>query len=211
MCAQHRSLSVRSTILGGELFRRPNTGSGMPAVNDMTAAIIQLSDYQSRRTLPDHHRRMEEARAIIKDAIARTITEDYAGLPIVTVSLAIAEANSALDEDGSFADAVEASSVVLRQAMAEAAITVLHAPLWEMGYLKAASSRVVAAVLRERWTAEHRPAEDYHYALCRARRIIDGGGCINIALYQALGDPGGECGVTTRRKSNGKKWKLAPN
>jgi hypothetical protein len=152
-------------------------------------AVIQLSDYRPRRPLPDHHQRMEEAREILRDAIARTITEDYAGLPIVTVSLAIAEANRVLAEEGSFADAVEASAAVLRRAMADIGRC---AALWEMRYLKAARFKVVSAVLRERWTAEHRPAEDYHYAVCRARRVIDGGGCISIALYQALGDPGGE-------------------
>jgi hypothetical protein len=155
----------------------------------IVGAIVQLSDYRARRVLPDHDARMERGREIIREAITRTIIEDYASLPIVTVSLAIAEAGRALDENGTFADAVEASAIVLRRAMVEAVgVGRIRPLLFEVAYLKAVRFKVVAAVLRERWVRDHRAPEDYHYALCRARRATRGGGCIDVALYQALGD-----------------------
>lgn len=162
----------------------------------MNAAIVDLREYRSRHTEPNREARLRRSREIIKEAIIRTLVEDYTGLPLVTIAAAIADVVKVLDDGGSLADAVESSAIILRQARTQSSPvnnpTIIQPFLWELKYLKNARFRVAAALICDHWRRYGLPRDDYEGAIRRARRIIDGGGTIATALYQAIGkDPGG--------------------
>jgi hypothetical protein len=149
---------------------------------DTMAAVIQLSEYRAHRLLPEHHPLMEEGRAIITDAMTQMIMEDFSGLPIAVRAMAINAVIKAMkDDSGCFATSFEAAVNVLRPAMNDAK----RPFLWEFGLLKSSRLRIVELTLRKRCTVG-----EYEAALGKARRVIHGGGCISVALYQALGEGG---------------------
>ncbi len=143
----------------------------------MTAAVIQLSDYRAKQLLPEHSPLMEEGRALIVDALTRLIMEDFASLPLPTITLAIQECSRVMHDGGCFIDAFEAAADVLRRALRGSPF------LWEVALLKKARMAVVEAVIRKRLQAA-----EYQEALMRAKRVVQGGGCISVAIYQAIGD-----------------------
>ncbi len=143
----------------------------------MTAAVIQLSDYRAKQLLPEHSPLMEEGRALIVDALSQLIMEDFASLPLPTITLSIQECSRVMHNGGCFMDAFEAAADVLRRALRGSPF------LWEVGFLKKARMAIVAAVLRKRL-----PAAEYQDALMRAQRVVNGGGCISVAIYQAMGE-----------------------
>jgi hypothetical protein len=83
----------------------------------MTAAAIQLSDYRAKQLLPEHSPLMEEGRTLIVDAISQIIMEDFASLPLPTVTLAIQECSRVMHSGGCFVDAFQAAADVLRRAL----------------------------------------------------------------------------------------------
>lgn len=155
----------------------------------MTAAVINLNTYRQRRQPPATNT-PRDGREIIKDAIRQTLMEDFGTLPLSTIACAIQESARVIDTGGTFAEAVEASCLVIRTgyigAVPGSFAKLLSA---ECAFLRKSRLNVVAGVLRTRGLKGF----EYHQAMVIARRIIDGGGTITIALYQALGDgaPGG--------------------
>jgi len=141
-----------------------------------TAAVIQLSNYRARQLLPEHDPIMEDARALIVDAMTKVIMEDYAALPLATTTLAIQECSRVMYDGGCFLKAFEAAADVLRRNLPDKPF------LWEFGFLKRARMAIVEAEVRRR-----KPV-DLHQALAMARRVIHGGGCIQVAIYHALGE-----------------------
>ncbi len=141
------------------------------------AAVIQLSDYRAKQLLPEHSPLMEEGRALIVDALSQLIMEDFASLPLPTITLAIQECSRVMHNGGCFMDAFEAAADVLRRALRGSPF------LWEVALLKKARMAVVEAVIRKRL-----PAAEYQNALMRAQRVVNGGGCISVAIYQAMGE-----------------------
>ena len=143
----------------------------------MTAAVIQLSDYRAKQLLPEHSPLMEEGRALIVDAISQLIMEDFASLPLPTITLAIQECSRVMHNGGCFIDAFQAASDVLRRALQGSPF------LWELALLRKARIAVVESVIRKRL-----PAAEYQESLMRAKRVVQGGGCISVAIYQAMGE-----------------------
>lgn len=145
------------------------------------AAIVDLCEYRlSHRFRP--HDTNTRSLDIVREGITRTIMDDYAGLPIPAITLAINEVTLVLcDKHGSFTDAVEAAALVLRP-------YVESCFLWELKFLKCARFRVVERTLRHCIEEGTLTFEEFEHAIERAHRVIDGGASITIALCQALGD-----------------------
>lgn len=155
----------------------------------MTAAVINLDTYRQRRQLPATAIQ-RSGREIIKEAIRQTLMEDFATLPISTLCAAAQEAAHVVDTGGTFAEAVEAACLVIRTgAIGSVPGSFARLLSAECAFLRKARLNVVAGVLRARGLKGF----EYHQAMVIARRIVEGGGTITTALYQALGDdtPGG--------------------
>lgn len=125
-------------------------------------------------------------RATLLDAIAQAVMQDYATCPWPVIQDAIASAGEALTEGGSFFDAIEASeSVILAYHNIDGNLQLTNAIAKQRRRRQAAFFDQAARVIRDRLRNRH---TDVHYALARARRVIEGGGTINAALCHALGD-----------------------
>ena len=145
------------------------------------AAIVDLCEYRlSHRFRP--HDTNARSLDIVREGVTRSIMEDYAGLPIVAITLAINEVNRVLcEKSGSFSDAVEAAALVMRP-------YVSGCFLWELRLLKSARFRVVEQTLRHCIEEGTLTFEEFEDAIRKAHRLIDGGAGITIALCQVLGD-----------------------
>ena len=145
------------------------------------AAIVDLCEYRlSHRFRP--HDKNARSLDIVREGVTRSIMEDYAGLPIVAITLAINEVNRVLcEKNGSFCDAVEAAALVMRP-------YVSGCFLWELRLLKSARFRVVEQTLRHCIEEGTLTFEEFEDAIRKAHRLIDGGAGITVALCQVLGD-----------------------
>ena len=145
------------------------------------AAIVDLCEYRlSHRFRP--HDTNAKSLDIVREGVTRSIMDDYAGLPIVAITLAINEVNRVLcEKNGSFCDAVEAAALVMRP-------YVSGCFLWELRFLKCARFRVVEQTLRHCIEEGTLTFEQFEDAIRKAHRLIDGGAGITVALCQVLGD-----------------------
>ena len=144
-------------------------------------AIVDLCEYRlSHRFRP--HDTNARSLDIVREGVTRSIMEDYAGLPIVAITLAINEVNRVLcEKNGSFCDAVEAAALVMRPYISGCF-------LWELRLLKCARFRVVEQTLRYYVEEGSITFEELEEAIRKAHTLIDGGGCITPTLYQVLGE-----------------------
>ena len=145
------------------------------------AAIVDLCEYRlSHRFRP--HDTNARSLDIVREGVTRSIMDDYAGLPIVAITLAINEVNRVLcEKNGSFSDAVEAAALVMRPYVAGCF-------MWELRLLKSARFRVVEQTLRHCIEDGTLTFEQFEEAIRKAHTLIDGGAGITIALCQVLGD-----------------------
>lgn len=120
------------------------------------------------------------------DTIAQTVMQDYAACPWPVIQDAIARADEALNNGESFFEAVEAAeNVVLAHHQRGGNPLLADALAKQRRRRQDAFFHQAARVIRDRLKNRH---VDVHYALARARRVIEGGGTINAALHHALGD-----------------------
>lgn len=125
-------------------------------------------------------------RATLLEAIAQTVTQDYAACPWPVIQDAIACADEALNNGESFFVAVEAAeNVVLAHHQHGGNPILAQALAMQRRRRQDAFFHQAARVIRDRLKNRY---VDVHYALARARRVIEGGGTINAALHHALGD-----------------------
>lgn len=122
----------------------------------------------------------------IKGQIAQAIMEDYGDWPWPVVKQAIEAAGDRIDRDGTLLDAIEASEqVFLDHRAAEAGKRNLIAQRRQhrREALFRQAARAINGRLHSKGQWLHR-----HYALLRARRVIERGGTISAALRDALGE-----------------------
>lgn len=113
-------------------------------------------------------------RAIVHSATAQSVMEQYADRPWPVVDDAIRVAHEALDGGATILQAL---------AVAEQCIS-RHKPSCLRERHNNAFFAMAARQIRDR--LRNRPQVNYHRALIRARRIIEGGGSVGLAIYHAL-------------------------
>jgi len=152
----------------------------------MTATIIDFESIRARTPRAESVVPTVTFRDRVKHDIAQVVMEDYSDWPWPIVQQAIAAAAACLDADGTLLDAVEASEQIFLD----------HHPI-ESGkrdlvaqrrqHRRAALFRQAARTIDERLRGTGKWLQR-HYALVRARRVIDRGGTIGAALRAALGE-----------------------
>ncbi len=129
-----------------------------------------------------------KTRDLLMETISNVIVTDYAALPWTIIDEALRAASEALDAHGTFLDAVVACEHVLLTSHPGAQgrnHRLLEAIAKRRERRQQAFFSLAARIIEARLPAH---GEHKHYALLRARRVIEGGGTINAALYHALGD-----------------------
>lgn len=125
-------------------------------------------------------------RAALLDTIAQVLMHDNADSPWEVIHEAICAAGEALHGGGSFLDAVDA---------AENTLLAHHVACGNRPPAETTNAQrrerqdalfQIAACIIEHKLKEH--TWNKHYALARARRVIEGGGTVGAALHHALGD-----------------------
>lgn len=133
---------------------------------------------------PTDNAHLSTLRATLLDTIAQVLMDDCADLPWEVIHEAICAAGEALSGGGSFLDAVEASEDTILAHHSgnrpiNAAITLRRRERQDAFFQLAA--RIIEDRLKNQtWNK--------HYALARARRVIESGGTVGAALHHALGD-----------------------
>ena len=125
-------------------------------------------------------------RAMILDAIAQGLMADFACWPWVIVDEAIRKAAESLDAGGSFLDAIEASEQIMLNHKTETTGSGQRLKL--ILQRRERRQQVHFCMAARIINRKINNALQRHHALLRARRIIEGGGSINAALYGALGN-----------------------
>lgn len=149
----------------------------------MSATILPFHKPDSRPVITQRMANSMQAR--ILDDIAQVVLQDYAAWPYVVADEAIRAASEVLASGGSFLDAVEAAeNIVISHSPAETR-QLTASLLKRRARRQEAFFNLAARVIEDRLQAK---PWDKHYALTRARRVIEGGGTINAALCHALGD-----------------------
>jgi len=129
-----------------------------------------------------------KTRDTLLEAISNVVITDYAYLPWAIIEEALRAASDALDAGGMFLDAIVACDQVLltsRPGQHGNNHRLLEAIAKRRERRQQAFFNLAARIIDAR-LQDH--SEHKHYALLRARRVIEGGGTINAALYHALGD-----------------------
>lgn len=125
-------------------------------------------------------------RATLLDSIAQVLMDDCADSPWWVVSEAIFAAGESLSGGGSFLDAVEAAEKVI---LAHHTARGNRAPIKNITanrrQRQEAFFQLAARIIEDRLKDQ---TWNKHYALARARRVIEGGGTVGAALHHALGD-----------------------
>ncbi len=152
----------------------------------MTAIIIDLESVRRRTPRAEPVAPATAFRDRVKHDIAQVVMEDYSDWPWPIVQQAIAAAAARLDADGTFLDAVEtAEQVFLDHRAAESGKRDLV--VQRRQHRREAFFRQAARTIDDRLRGTGKWLQR-HYALVRARRVIDRGGTIGAALRAALGE-----------------------
>lgn len=144
----------------------------------MSAVILPFK----RAALPEHRLSLH---GLLLDTIAQSLMADYGNVTWPAVDDAIRAAGEALSGGGSFLDALDASEKIILAHAAGGNAQILAALSAERQQRQAAFFAMAARMIEDR--LQQQPW-DKHYALSRARRVIEGGGTIGAALHHALGD-----------------------
>lgn len=132
-------------------------------------------------------------RDAIKDVLSQEAMREYASAPIEALTQAIEASNRIIDAGGTFMEAMEAIEAIVQDHQRIKAVAIeeeRNAKLIEVfhrrrGRLTDAMLSLVNRHIRDRLT--HRTEMDIHYAILRARRVLEGGGTLGCALYHAIG------------------------
>lgn len=131
---------------------------------------------------PAENAHLSTLRATLLDTITQVLMDDCADLPWEIIHEATCAAGEALSAGGSFLDAVEASENTI---LATGNRPIPAAITLRRHQRQAAFFQLAARIIDDRLKTK---TWNKHYALARARRIIEGGGTIGAALHHALGD-----------------------
>lgn len=147
-------------------------------------AVILPFKRQSQHVVSTAH--LPALRATLLDTIAQVLMDDYADSPWEVIHEAICAAGEALSDGGSFLDAVEASeNIILAHHVAHGNRPMAEAITSQRRQRQDAFFHLAALIIDDRLKDQ---TWNKHYALARARRIIEGGGTVGSALHHALGD-----------------------
>ncbi len=149
----------------------------------MPATVIDLNQFRRRAGLAAVTTSFRDQ---AKEKIAQVIMQDYSDWPWPVVEQAIAAAKVSLDTDGTFLDAIEASEQVFvdnRRRTDHGRLALLEE---RRKHRRDAFFKLASREIKDRLAGKASWLER-HYALVRARRVIDGGGTIGAALRHALG------------------------
>lgn len=144
----------------------------------MSAVILPFK----RTALPEHALSL---RGLLLDTIAQSLMADYGNVAWPAVDDAIRAAGEALSAGGTFLDALDASEKVILVHASGDNQPILAALSMERRQRQAAFFAMAARMIEDRLRDN---PWNKHYALSRARRVIEGGGTIGAALHHALGD-----------------------
>lgn len=144
----------------------------------MSAVILPFK----RAALPEHRLSL---RGLLLDTIAQSLMADYGHVTWPAVDDAIRAAGEALSAGGSFLDALDASEKIILVHASGDNQPILDALSTQRRQRQAAFFALAARMIDDR--LQDKPWNK-HYALSRARRVIEGGGTIGVALCHALGD-----------------------
>lgn len=132
-------------------------------------------------------------RDAIKDVLTQEAMREYACAPVEALKQAIEASNRIIDAGGTFMEAMEAIEAIVQDHQRITAVAIeeeRNAKRLEVFYrrrdrLTEAMLSLVNRHIRDRLA--HRTDMDIHYAILRARRVLDGGGTLGCALYHAIG------------------------
>lgn len=132
-------------------------------------------------------------RDAIKDVITQEAMREYAAATVDALKQAIEASNRIIDAGGTFMEAMEAiEAIVQDHQIINAATLEEQRNAKRLDVFNRRRDRLTEAMLslvnrhiRDRLT--HRTDMDVHYAILRARRVLEGGGTLGCALYHALG------------------------
>lgn len=136
-------------------------------------AVIDFDPNRRRRVVADRPK-PSMLRAIVHSATAQSVMDQHGTRPWPEVEEAIKTAHQALDAGATIMEALAAADECISR----------HQPAWKREQRNCAFFALAARQIRDRLRG--RPHINYHRAMVRARRIIEGGGTIGLALYHAL-------------------------
>lgn len=146
----------------------------------MSATVVDLATHRrNKRDLPG-----------VKDSVAQVIMEHFKQHPVADIAAGIHAANRVIDGGGSFLAAMDSAEKTIQMA---AACRVPDQNAVRLALFHKRRERRIAVfmelaecVLRMRLGG--RPESEITAALDRARRVLNGGGTLCVAMYHALGD-----------------------
>lgn len=167
----------------------------------MTTSLSNVVDIRvaacNKKLLRSIRTRIKSPAPTFRDAIKEVLTQEamreYAAVPLDVLKQAIDASNRIVDAGGTFMEAMEAIEEIVQVNQKMQALTLeeqRNAKRIEVFYrrrdrLTEAMLSLVNRHIRDRLT--HRTDTDIHYAILRARRVLEGGGTLGCALNQAIG------------------------
>lgn len=149
----------------------------------MNAVILPFKRQGQHTVLTAH---LPSLRATLLDSIAQVLMHDYVDSPWEVIHEAICAAGEALSGGGSFLDAVEASeNIILAHHVATGNRPMAESISAQRRQRQDAFFELASRIIEDRLKNQ---TWNKHYALARARRVIEGGGTVGAALHHALGD-----------------------
>lgn len=166
----------------------------------MTAALGNVIDIRTalcKKLFGSVRKIIKKPAATFRDAIKDVLTQEamreYASAPVEALKQAIEASNRIIDAGGTFMESMEAieaivqdhqriRAVALEEERNTKRLEVFHR---RRDRLTEAMLSLVNRHIRDRLA--HRSDMDIHYAILRARRVLDGGGTLGCALYHAIG------------------------
>lgn len=155
-------------------FTRPSADALIDLRKSKMESIVESLSQKTRETLLEN--------------LSSVLMADHAALPWVVIDEALRAASEALEAGGMFLDAIVAcEQVILAQRESE---TGRNHKLIDTIFRRRERRHQAFFNLAARVIDARLPGNSVHkhYALLRARRVIEGGGTINVALRHALGD-----------------------